>query len=48
MREVITLECTVCGARNYVTGKNKKKQKGKMEASKYCPKCRKHTPHKEK
>jgi large subunit ribosomal protein L33 len=47
MREIITLECTVCKNRNYTTAKNKKAHPDRLEASKYCRYCRKHTAHKE-
>ncbi|MCU0652173.1 MAG: 50S ribosomal protein L33 [Candidatus Omnitrophica bacterium] len=47
MRETITLECTVCKNRNYTTSKNKKLHQERMEISKYCRFCHKHTPHKE-
>ncbi|MBI3185061.1 MAG: 50S ribosomal protein L33 [Myxococcales bacterium] len=47
MRSFVSLECTVCKERNYVTTKNKKKQQDKLELSKYCRRCRKHTAHKE-
>jgi large subunit ribosomal protein L33 len=47
MREIITLSCGVCKRRNYTTTRNKKKQTDKLEISKYCPFCRKHTLHKE-
>jgi len=47
MREIITLECTVCKNRNYTTTKNKKKHQDKLQLSKYCKFCHKHTPHKE-
>ncbi len=47
MREIITLECTVCKNRNYTGKKNKKKNQEKLELKKYCRFCRKHTPHKE-
>jgi large subunit ribosomal protein L33 len=46
-REVITLECTESKERNYTTTKNKKKQQGRLEIKKYCPKLRKHTIHRE-
>ncbi len=45
--QIITLQCTVCKGRNYSTTKNKKKHTEKLELSKYCPRCRKHTPHRE-
>ncbi|MCM8762999.1 MAG: 50S ribosomal protein L33 [Candidatus Omnitrophica bacterium] len=47
MREIITLECTICKNRNYNTTKNKKKHTDKLERKKYCKFCRKHTLHKE-
>ena len=47
MREIITLECTVCKRRNYSTKKNKKTTPGRLELKKYCRFCRKHTPHRE-
>ncbi|MFA5145284.1 MAG: 50S ribosomal protein L33 [Candidatus Omnitrophota bacterium] len=47
MREIITLECTVCKSRNYTTTKNKKKHQDRLEMSKFCSPCRKHAPHKE-
>ena len=47
MREQITVACTVCSDRNYTTYKNKKKTTERLERSKFCPKCRKHTAHKE-
>ncbi|MEX2304525.1 MAG: 50S ribosomal protein L33 [Bryobacterales bacterium] len=46
-REVITLECTESKERNYTTTKNKKKQQGRLELKKYCPKLRRHTIHRE-
>jgi len=33
--------------RNYSTTKNKKTTTARLEFSKFCRKCRKHTPHKE-
>ena len=47
MRNNITLECTECHSRNYCTNKNKKNNPDRLEFSKYCKFCRKHTPHKE-
>ena len=47
MRENVSLACTDCKQRNYVTTKNKKTTTGKLEFSKFCPFCRKHVPHKE-
>lgn len=47
MRDSITLECTECKQRNYVTDKNKKNTTDRVELKKYCKFCRKHTVHKE-
>ncbi|MDR0975188.1 MAG: 50S ribosomal protein L33 [Ruminococcus sp.] len=47
MRNKITLSCTECKERNYNTKKNKKNDPDRLEMSKYCPRCRKHTTHKE-
>ena len=47
MRDIITLECTVCKNRNYTTTKNKKTTPDKLELKKFCSTCRKHTAHKE-
>ena len=47
MRETITLQCGDCKNRNYTTTKNKKKTTERLEMSKYCRFCRKHTSHKE-
>ncbi len=47
MREIITLECTVCKNRNYTTTKNKKLHQEKLEINKFCKFDRKHTLHKE-
>ena len=47
MRDIITLECTDCKMRNYSTTKNKRKQSGRVEYTKYCAKCNKRTTHKE-
>jgi len=46
-RVILQLECTVCKERNYSTNKNKRTTPDKLELSKYCPRCRKHTSHKE-
>ncbi len=49
-RELIILacnECKDCKERNYNTNKNKRTTPEKLEFSKYCPRCRKHTAHRE-
>jgi large subunit ribosomal protein L33 len=50
-RVVVTMACTDCKSRNYVTSKNRQQKKGKeqarLELSKYCNVCRKHVTHRE-
>ncbi len=47
MRDIITMQCPDCKNRNYSTTKNKKKTTERLELSRYCRHCRKHTAHKE-
>jgi large subunit ribosomal protein L33 len=47
MRVKITLACTECKQRNYVSKKNKKNDPDRIEMMKHCKFCRKHTLHKE-
>ncbi|MCL5674288.1 MAG: 50S ribosomal protein L33 [Candidatus Omnitrophica bacterium] len=47
MGETILLSCSGCSDRNYSTIKNKKTTKEKLELKKFCPRCGKHTLHKE-
>jgi large subunit ribosomal protein L33 len=47
MREKIILVCTQCLERNYTITKNKQTQKERVEINKFCPRCNKHTLHKE-
>ena len=47
MRVNITLACTECKQRNYVSKKNKKNDPDRLEMNKYCKFCRKHTLHRE-
>ncbi|MCO6453135.1 MAG: 50S ribosomal protein L33 [Caldilineales bacterium] len=46
-RVLITLACTECKERNYLSSKNRRNQTGRMELSKYCPRCRCHRLHRE-
>ncbi|MCK4321260.1 50S ribosomal protein L33 [candidate division WOR-3 bacterium] len=46
MRIIVRLECSECKNRNYTTTRNKE-QRSKLKLNKYCPRCRKHTLHKE-
>ncbi len=47
MRVDVTLACTQCKRRNYITSKNKKNDAGRLELRKYCRWCGTHTTHKE-
>ena len=47
MRVKVTLACTECKRRNYVTKKNKRNNPERIEMNKHCKLCRKHTLHKE-
>jgi large subunit ribosomal protein L33 len=47
VRPVITLACSDCKERNYTTQKNRRNDQGRLELKKYCPRCQKHTVHKE-
>lgn len=47
MRDQITLACSDCKCRNYITTKNRRLHPDRVEVRKFCPKCRKHTAHKE-
>lgn len=47
MREKIILVCSECLSRNYTTTKNKATMKERLEMMRHCPKCNKHTLHKE-
>lgn len=46
-RQDFGLKCTVCGAFNYITERNKVNTEAKLELKKYCNRCKKHTLHKE-
>jgi len=46
-RIVITLACNECKERNYTSEKNRKNDSGRITLVKYCPRCRKHTEHRE-
>jgi large subunit ribosomal protein L33 len=47
-RNIQTLVCTECKSKNYHYQAGKKRaDKVKVEVSKFCRTCKKHTPHKE-
>lgn len=47
MREKVILICTECLSRNHITTKKKEGNGTRLELKKFCPKCNKHTLHKE-
>lgn len=47
MRVEFDLKCTECGDINYRTSKEKGNTSGRLEVKKFCPRCKKHTVHKE-
>ncbi len=47
VRPVLILACNDCKERNYVTEKNRRNDANRLELNKYCPRCRKHTMHRE-
>jgi large subunit ribosomal protein L33 len=46
-RPHVTLECTDCRRRNYITQKNRHNDRERIELRKYCRFCAHHTLHKE-
>ena len=46
-RPKVTLACTVCKERNYITTKNRHTQRERLQLRKYCPRCNTHQPHRE-
>lgn len=47
MRVNITLACTDCGERNYISKKNKRNNPERLELKKYCSREKKMTTHRE-
>jgi len=45
--KTLVLECSICGSRNHITERSNIQPVKKLEIKKHCPKCRKHTVHKE-
>lgn len=45
-KKKVILMCSECLSRNYSTSKNKSAAE-RLELNKFCPKCNKHTLHKE-
>lgn len=47
VRPKITLACTECKDRNYITKKNRRNDPDRLELKKHCPNCNRHTAHRE-
>ena len=47
VRPKITMACTVCKERNYITKKNRRNDPDRLDLKKFCPRCGKHTNHRE-
>ena len=47
MRKKVLLICPECLSRNYTTTKKTENNSTRLEIKKFCPKCGKHTLHKE-
>jgi large subunit ribosomal protein L33 len=47
IRPKITMACVDCKSRNYITNKNKRNNPDRLEINKFCPRCVKHTAHRE-
>ena len=43
----VTLECTECKRRNYITTKNRRNTPDRLELKKFCSRCGKQTVHRE-
>ena len=43
VRPKITLACTECKERNYITKKNRRNDPDRLDLAKFCPRCKKHT-----
>ena len=47
VRTHVTLACTECKERTYLTEKNRRNTAARLELKKYCPRCRQHQLHRE-
>jgi large subunit ribosomal protein L33 len=47
VRPKITLACTECKERNYITRKNRRNDPDRIELKKFCPRDGRHTLHRE-
>ncbi len=47
IRPKITLACTECKERNYITKKNRRNNADRLDLKKFCPRCKTHQVHRE-
>ncbi|WP_454296128.1 50S ribosomal protein L33 [Salana multivorans] len=47
IRPKITLACSECKERNYITRKNRRNNPDRLELKKYCARCNSSTSHRE-
>ena len=47
VRPKITLACTECKERNYITKKNRRNDPDRLDVKKFCPRCKTHQVHRE-
>ena len=47
IRPKITMAYVDCKERNYITRKNRRNDPDRIELKKFCPRCGKHTSHRE-
>jgi len=47
VRPKITMACTECKERNYITKKNRRNDPDRLDLKKFCARCRTHTVHRE-
>jgi len=47
IRPKITMACVECKERNYITRKNRRNDPDRVQLNKFCPRCGKHTAHRE-
>jgi large subunit ribosomal protein L33 len=43
----VIMQCSECQEQNYITTKNRQAQQKKLTMKKHCPRCNKHTEHRE-
>jgi large subunit ribosomal protein L33 len=46
-RILVTMQCSDCRERNYITSKNRRNDPQRLEQRKFCSRCRGHKAHRE-